>query len=132
MNQFFSFLYRGLFEDMFGHDLAMYLDGQIVFQQQGNMFVATALTLMCISFTVSIIYYYVVDNPKFANIQGWLMFLDICIVVNTFVGWIWVKDLGLGSGLGFGIVNGLLSIPAFMLFSLFCKTWSHNSFSKWK
>ena len=130
MNQFFSSLYCTLFEDLFGHDLAAYLDSRIVFLQQGNMFVAISLTLMCISFTVSIIYYYVIDHPKFANIQGWLMFLDICIVVNTFFGWIWVKDLGLGSRLGFGVANGLLSIPSFVVFSLFCKTWSHNGSSK--
>ena len=116
-----------LFEDLFGHDLAVYLDCHIVFIQQGNMFVAAAFMMMCVSLFAIVAYYYVIDHPKLADFPGWLMFLCICAVVNVFSGWLWIRDIGLGSSLGFGITNGLLSIPVFIIMSFLCKWRSRNS-----
>ena len=126
MNQFFSSLYCYLFEDLFGHDLAIYLNSHIVFQQQGNMFVAIAFAMMCVSLFVAFLYYYVIDEAKLASFPGWLMFLNIGVITNVLVGWLCVEDIGLGSSLGLGIANGLLSIPIFILFSLLSKWYSRN------
>ena len=127
MNQFFSSLYCNFFEDLFGHDLAVYLDSHTVFIQQGNMFVAVAFMMMCVSLFAIVAYYYVIDHPKLADFPGWLMFLCLCVVVNAMSGWLWIKYLGLGSNIGFGIANGLLSIPVFILLSFLCKWHSRNS-----
>ena len=127
MNEFFRFLYCCLFEDIFGHDLALYLDGHITFLQQGNMFVTIACYMMCLSLTIVIAYYYIIDHPKLANFPGWMMFLYVCIVVNTLSGWLWVRNVELGSSIGFGIVNGLLSIPIYIIFSFLCKWRSRHS-----
>ena len=126
MNLFFSSLYCNLFEDLFGQDLAMYLDCHIVFIQQGNMFVAAAFMMMCVSLFAIVAYYYVIDHPKLADFPGWLMFLCICVVANILLGWLWVRDIGLGCCSGFGITNGILSIPAFIIMSFLCKWYSHN------
>lgn len=77
--------------------------------------------MMCLSLTIVIAYYYIIDHPKLANFPGWMMFLYVCIVVNTLSGWLWVRDIELGSSIGFGIVNGLLSIPVYIIFSFLCK-----------
>jgi hypothetical protein len=106
--------------------MAMYLNSHMLFLQQGNMFAAIACFMMCLSITTTLAYYYIVDHPKLANFPGWLMFLCICIVVNAFSGWLWVKNLEIGCSLGFGIANGLLSIPAYIIFSLLCKWHSHH------
>lgn len=127
MNQFFSSMYCNFYEDLFGHDLAMYLDSHTVFIQQGNMFVAAAFMMMCVSLFAVVVYYYVIDHPKLANCPGWLMFLCICVVVNVMFGWLWIRDLRVGSSIGFGITNGLLSIPAFIILSFLCKWYSRNS-----
>lgn len=127
MNHFFSSMYCNSFEDLFGHDLAMYLDSHTVFIQQGNMFVAAAFMMMCVSLFAVVAYYYVIDHPKLANRPGWLMFLCICVVVNVMFGWLWIRDLRVGSSIGFGITNGLLSIPAFIILSFLCKWYSRNS-----
>ena len=126
MNQFFSSLYCYLFEDLLGHDLAVYLNGHIVFLQQGNMFVAVSFMMMCVSLVVTVAYYYIVDHPKLASFPNWFLFLCICVTVNFLWGWLWVRDIMLGSAVGFGIANGLLSIPAFILLSLLCKWHSRN------
>lgn len=126
MNQFFSSLYCNLFEDLFGQDLAMYLNKQIVFLQQGNMFVSTAFMMMCVSLFITVTYYYIIDHPKLADFSGWFMFMCICVVANYLTGWLWVRDIGLGSSLGFGITNGILSIPAFIIMSFLSKWYSHN------
>jgi len=127
MNEFFRFLYCCLFEEMFGHDLALYLDSHIKFLQNGNIYVAIACYMMCFSLTTVIAYYYIIDHPKLANFPGWLMFLYVCIVLNTLSGWLWVRDIELGSSIGFGIVNGLLSIPVYIIFSFLCKWHSRHS-----
>lgn len=127
MNQFFSSLYCNFFEDLFGHNLAVYLDSHTVFIQQGNMFVAAAFMMMCVTLFAIVAYYYVIDHPKLADFPGWLMFLCICVVVNAMSGWLWIRDLGVGSSIGFGITNGILSIPAFIILSFLCKWYSRNS-----
>ena len=127
MNQFFSSLYCNFFEDLFGHNLPVYLDSHTVFIQQGNMFVAAAFMMMCVTLFAIVAYYYVIDHPKLADFPGWLMFLSICVVVNAMSGWLWIRDLGVGSSIGFGITNGILSIPAFIILSFLCKWYSRNS-----
>ena len=126
MNQFFSSLYCNPFEDLFGHDLAIYMGSHITFMRIGNMFVATALAMMCVSLFVAVVYYYVIDHPRHACFQGWLLFAFICVITNMLSGWLWIKDIALGSSLGFGIANGLLSIPSFIILSSLCKWWSCN------
>ena len=127
MNQFFSSLYCNPFEDLFGHDLAIYMGSHVAFMQIGNMFVATALTMMYVSLFVAVVYYYVIDHSRLACFQGWLIFAFICVITNMLSGWLWIKDIALGSSLGFGIANGLLSIPSFIILSFLCKWWSRNS-----
>ena len=127
MNQFFSSLYCNFFEDLFGHNLAVYLNSHTVFIQQGNMFVAAAFVMMCVTLFATVVYYYVIDHPKLADFPGWLMFLCICVIANFFSGWLWVKDIGLGCCLGFGISNGILSIPIFIILSFLCKLQSRDS-----
>ena len=146
MGEFFGSIYCR-FEEFYGLDLANYLWGEASPQSQTNAFIGIGLTMLGISLGVVLIYYYAVNHPRLNNWWGWGIFLLINAVINFIVGWQWVlKDyyddkmvaidpstnmevpLNIGNSeiLCFGVSNMILSIIAFIIFSLIVKWWSTN------
>lgn len=137
MGEFFGSLYCAPFEDLFGLDLAEYLWGP---DYTGTMYIKVGFWMLGISLAIAIIYYYILSHPRLGHWWGWLIFLGANAVINFLVGWQMVLkdyDAGLmvdGNGaelpitedniLCFGVSNMLLSIAAFIIFSLIIKWWS--------
>ncbi len=147
MGEFFGSLYC-VFEDLFGLELADYLWGHSSPLATTNAFISIGLWMFGISLAVCLLYYYAIDHPRWSNCLGWGVFLLINAVINFLVGWQWVLDdyyadkmvrrnpvtdlleplnIGTSDFLCFGVSNMLLSILAFIIFSLIVKWKSTNS-----
>ncbi len=147
MGNFFGSIYCWL-EDFFGLELADYLWGITSPYQQSNMFIGIGLSMVCISFLIVVLYYYVIDHPRLSNWWGWLIFLGINGVVNFVVGWQWVLkdyydglmvtksattgkmvDLAINPSdiIAFGVTNMIDAILAYIIFSYIIKWWSTNA-----
>lgn len=146
MSEFFGSIYCWL-EDFFGLELANYLWGESSPEQQSNMFIGIGLSMICISFFMVVLYYYVINHPRLNNWWGWLIFLGVNGAINFIVGWQWVlKDYYNGlmvtknatTGkmvnlpiyesdiLAFGVTNMINAILAYIIFSYIIKWWSSN------
>lgn len=146
MGEFFGSIYCWL-EDFFGLELADYLWGESSPLQESNMFIGIGLSMLCVSFIVTICYYYVINHPRLNNWWGWLIFLGINALINFIIGWQWVlkdyydhlmvkEDKATGNPVNlpiypddifaFGVTNMLNAILAFILFSYIIKWWSTN------
>lgn len=146
MGELFGDLYCWL-EDFFGLELADYLWGLSSPQQTGNMFIGIGMTMLCITFVLAIVYYYLLDHPRLNNWWGWSIFLTVNAFLNFVVGWQWVLkdyydglmvkissetgkeiDLPISESdiLAFGVTNMINSIIAFIIFSYIIKWWSTN------
>ena len=147
MGEFFGSMYCWPFENFFGLELADYLWGQASPKQLSNMFIGIGLSMLCISFVMVVIYYYIINHPRLSNWWGWLIFLGINAAINFIVGWQWVLDDKYGklmvtksatTGkevellinesdiLAFGVTNMILAILWFFIFSYVFKWWSTN------
>lgn len=146
MGEFFGSIYCWL-EDFFGIELANYLWGEASPEQTSNMYIGIGLSMLCISFFMVVLYYYVIDHPKVGNWWGWLIFWVINGVVNLIVGWQWVlkhyfdglmvrkspvtgkmEDLPIYPPdiFTFGVTNMIDALIAFLVFSYIIKWWSTN------
>lgn len=148
MGGFFGSLYClfGL-DQFYGLGLANYLWGSTSSIVTTNQFIGIGLSMMGISFAMVIIFYYAVNHPRLDNWWGWGLFLVVNAIINFFVGWQWVlSDYYAGKMvyidsvtsletplpiyesnlLCFGVANMLLSILAFIIFSLIFKWGSRN------
>lgn len=146
MGELFGSIYCWL-EDFFGIELANYLWGESSTEQLSNMFIGIGLSMLLITLAVALVYYYILDHPKFGNWWGWLIFLGSNAVINFIVGWQWVlkdyyagkmvavskttgkvEDLPIDPSdiLAFGVTNMINSMLAFLLISYIIKWWSTN------
>lgn len=146
MGEFFGSIYCWL-EDFFGLALANYLWGEASPEQQSNMFIGIGLSMLCFSFLMVVIYYYVINHPRLNNWWGWLIFAGVNAAINFVVGWQWVlkdyydglmvfrsattgkmEDLNINESdiLAFGVTNMINAILAFLVFSYIIKWWSSN------
>lgn len=146
MGNFFGSVYCW-FEDYFGIELANYLWGQSSPEQQTNLFIGIGLSLVIISLFMVILFYYIIDHPKFANWWGWSIFLGINAVINFLVGWqivlsdyyewLMVKfdpvtnqsiplQIDESNIISFGVSNMILSILVFIIFTYLLRWWSPN------
>ena len=156
MGNFFGSLYC-IFEDFFGLDLADYMWGQTADEQTSNLFIGIGYWLLGISALVAIVFYYVINKPRFGNIWAWLVVCILNAIINFLMGYYWtVSDLYEGlmvatnpkSGiqeqlpieqsdcLCFGVSNAILSLGVFFLISIIIKNGSNSknapfSFSKY-
>lgn len=146
MGELFGSIYCWL-EDFFGLPLADYLWGTNSPEQMSNMYIGIGLSMISISFVMTLCYYYVVNHPKLNNWWGWLIFCTVNAVINFVVGWQWVlKDYYDGlmvrvdpstgktvdlpiyysDMMAFGVTNMIDAIVAFVFFSYIFKWWSTN------
>lgn len=147
MGNFFGSIYCSWFEDFFGYDLAQFLWGIASPVATTNQFISIGLSMFGISLGMVLLYYYAVNHPAISHWWGWGIFLFVNALINFIVGWQWVlkeyyeglmyqinQVTGLQEPLNittsnivcFGVTNMLLSIIAFVIFSLIFKWWSNN------
>ncbi|MDR1403053.1 MAG: hypothetical protein LBJ60_05045 [Tannerellaceae bacterium] len=145
MKDLFGIIYC-LFDSLFGQNLADYLWGYDCNMQSfsnTNVFNRIGLLTLLLSFVIVFSYYYLINHPRFNRWWSWLVMLGVTGATGLFLGYGWtVADFHKGlmgdcllylrdangeitSSLiresdcwMFGVVNGILSIGFFILFSL--------------
>jgi len=148
---FFETIYRW-FASFFGGDMADYLSGYICPSDDSeggylgnNQFITYGFIALGIALVVMLIYYYVINHPRFNKWWSWLLMLLLVGVSNLAiaVGMLWgvwdtVTDdivclIEGGSGginentcIGFSIANFIVSILFFIILSIAFKWWSTN------
>ena len=74
MDQLFGKMYCPLFEDFFGLELADYMWGLSSPEQQTVMFIGIGLWMLGISFSMAVLFYYIINHPRLCNWWGWGIF----------------------------------------------------------
>ena len=144
MKDLFGSLYCW-FESLFGQNLAEHLWGyncETESYSNSNAFYGIGLITLAISLTLVIIYYYVINHPRFNRWWSWLIVLGVTGVISLFVGYQWVAIDYVNGYIGdclmyvrdgdgniisylihdadcwmFGVANLIISIGFFMLIS---------------
>ena len=145
MGDFFGSLYC-IFEDFFGLDLADYMWGNTADEQTSNLFIGIGYWLLGLSALVTIVFYYVINKPRFGNIWAWLVVCVFNAGLNFAMGYYWTvsdkyaglmvatnpqtgiqEELSISQSdcLCFGVSNALLSIAVFFIISIIIKNGSH-------
>ena len=147
---FFEAIYRW-FISLYGYDLADYLSGYVCPSEESeggylasNQFLVYGFVALGIAFVVTLIYYYVINHPRFNKLWSWLIVLLLVGISNLLIGALMtIGDLGAGN-IGdclingenggiynsncwmFGLANFLISAAFFIIFSVGLKWWSKN------
>ncbi|GHT02201.1 hypothetical protein AGMMS49525_05330 [Bacteroidia bacterium] len=147
---FFETIYRW-FAAFFGGDMADYLSGYICPSEESeggylanNQFIAYGFIALAIALAVMLIYYYVINHPRFNKWWSWLLML-LLVGVSNFViaiAMLWNEWYTVGTAecliagenggidgntcIGFGIAHAIVSILFFIIFSIGFKWWSTN------
>ena len=146
MGDFFGSIYCW-FEDFFGLNLAEYMWGTTT-ESGENLFIGIGLWMIIISALVMALYYYIIDNPHWADWKGWGVLLLINMLIQFIVGWQWTMtdlnagkmvtvdpqtnqtealDIDASNCVCFGVSNMILSILVFVILSYAFRWWSKNS-----
>lgn len=133
---FYSIYSMYLFDYLKGLDCDGYFVGPDHFKTIGIYMIITTLL-------VAIIYYYVINHPRFNRWWSWLVMLFISATINFTVGYAYVynrlyggqipecftepANMSTGNCISFGFTNALIGIIFFFFFSMIIKWWSDNS-----
>lgn len=90
MGSFFGFIYN-LCVSFFGSDLNEYLLGELSPDSQANQYSRIGLVTCAIALVVALVYYVILDHPRFSSWLGWLCFAMGNSVVSAFVAFFWIK-----------------------------------------
>jgi hypothetical protein len=146
----FETIYRW-FAALFGGDMADYLSGYICPSEQSeggylgnNQYVMYGFIALGIALAVMLIYYYVVNHPRFNKWWSWLLML-LLVGISNFViviAMLWNEWYTVGTAecliaggnggidgntcIGFGLAHAIVSILFFIIFSIGFKWWSTN------
>lgn len=141
------------FESIFGLNLADHLWGFDGADYTKSMLYNTiGVIAIVISLAMVLIYYYVINHPRFQKWWNWLIVLLFNSTINLFIGYAWcINDLNngyiadtlcylrdenveivgylitAGDCWGFGIANFIVSAIFFIIFSFSLKWWSSNA-----
>lgn len=144
-----------LFEFLFGEYLAEHLWGYNCETQDYDSkipFNSVGLTSIFVVLSSVLIFYYIINHPRFNRSWSWLIALGVTCVINWGIGFWWtysdfqngligdclmyernsdgaiISDLITKSDcVWFGFANAAFSVLFFSLFSLIIKWWSRNS-----
>lgn len=145
---FFETIYRW-FASFFGGDMADYLSGYICPSEVSeggyvgnNQYITYGFIALGIALGIMLIYYYVIDHPRFNKWWSWLLML-LLVGISNFgiaVGMLWNEWYTVGTAecliaggnggidantcIGFGIAHSIISIIFFIIFSIAFKWWS--------
>jgi hypothetical protein len=153
MQDFFANIYLW-FESLFGQNLSEYLWGYNCATQDytnANIFSQMSLIMLGSSLAIAVLYYYVINHPRFNMWMHWLIMLAINAAINLFAGWgrvyteyvngnigdclVYARDeegsvisylINPADCWGFGAASAILSAGVFTVFSFIIKWWSSN------
>jgi hypothetical protein len=141
---FFETIYRW-FSSFFGGDMADYLAGFICDDEcycGKNQYIMYGFIAIGIALSIMLIYYYVINHPRFNSFWSWLLMLFLVGVSNLVIGGVMTKgdlvagyigDCLINGGNGgvdistcwmFGLANFIVSVTFFIIFSIGLKWWS--------
>lgn len=138
MTDFFATMYE-LFRSFYGQDLADHLYGLNINDtgafDSASQYLSVGLTMVISSIFLALLYYKIVDSPRYSRWYHWLIVLAIAVIFNLFIGFYlpylsWdtgkmataVKNaIGTGNLWGFGFANAVLSLFWFFAASLIFK-----------
>jgi hypothetical protein len=142
-----------LFESLFGQYLAEYLWGYDCNTETYNRILFNSIGLIAIVVSLSwvVLYYYVINHPRFNKWWHWVIMLIILGGINLFIAYGWTVSDFTNGLIGdclmytrneegeiisqliyesdcwmFGVVNFIVSVVFFILFSFLFKWWSTN------
>jgi hypothetical protein len=146
----FETIYRW-FAAFFGGDMADYLSGYICPSDDSdggylgnNQYIIYGFIAISIALAVMLIYYYVINHPRFNKLWSWLLMILIVGVSNfgLAIGLLWNEWYTVGTAeclikgenggidgntcIGFGFAHSIISILFFIIFSIGLKWWSTN------
>jgi hypothetical protein len=145
------------FEALFGRNLESYLKGDVCENEAAdvvsgsNQFIIFGILSLILALVFVIMYYYVINHPRFNRWWSWLTVLLVGGVINLFIGFGWTS-YSLSNGCigdcllynlqddpdkqnrlignmdcwGFGIDNFIVSVMFFIALSFILKWWSRN------
>lgn len=147
----FETIYRGL-ADLYGLDLADYLSGyQCATDEMDanylgtNLFTGLGFWALISALVVIVLYYYVINHPKFNKWWSWLIMLGGTFIGNLIYGTTLTLNKlydghidsclidGSRGGIAdyncwmLGVSNGLVAIGFFLIFTISLKWWSRNA-----
>ena len=146
---FFETIYRW-FIKLFGANFADYLAGFDCQEESyigNNQFISFGIIAVIVAIVFMLLYYYVINHPRFNRWWSWLIMLILTGTVNLFVGWKIVSShlaagnigdcllynadktmtlIGQMNCWGFGLANFIVSVLWFILFS-FCFKWGSRN-----
>ena len=147
---FFKYVYRW-FESWFGTGLADYLEGKIcdtdgsLIEGGHSLFVPFGVIAIVSSLLIVLLFYYVINHPRFNSLWSWLLALLMSSVINLFIGALWTlstfsngdipdcliyyegnQDIFLTDCWMFGFANFFISAVFFIIFSIALKWRSTN------
>jgi hypothetical protein len=154
MQDFFANIYLW-FESLFGANLSEYLWGyncEAEDYSNPNIFYRVGFIMCGVSFGIAILYYYVINHPRFAQWWHWLITLAVTAVINLFIAWGTVYSDFINGVIGdcmmyarddkgeiisqliynsdcwmFGTANMIVSAGFFVIFSFIVKWWSAHA-----
>ena len=147
---FFETIYRW-FASLFGGDMADYLSGYICPSEESdggylgnNQYIMYGFIALGIALAVMLIYYYIINHPRFNRWWSWLLML-LLVGISNFaiaIGMLWNEYYTVGTAecliagenggidgntcFGFGFANCIVSVLFFIIFSIAFKWWSTN------
>lgn len=143
MGDFFGSLYC-IAEDIFGLELANYLWGGYSPEQTSNLYVGIGVICIVVSAVIFLLYYIVIDHPKFARKAFfWFGVLGTNLTTNFIFGFWWCKkDLDAGKMIdmdgnplsidvvncgAFGVANALFGAIVLIVIVCLFKGFSKNT-----
>jgi hypothetical protein len=143
------------FEGLFGQDLAEHLwgwDMKAGDYTKANQFISIGLYMLCISLTMVILFYYIINHPRMNRWWNWLIILIIssgfCFIYawsithsdlsNNFISddLMFIRDVNTNNIITqkitnsnciyFGIANAIIACLSFILLSFASRWWSRN------
>ena len=145
----------GWFQSLFGQDLSYYLWGynpETGGYTNPNMYNHVGLIAIIVAMVLVLVYYYIINHPRFCKWWSWLLTLILNGLIGLFVGYGIVASkyvnrfiprqlmyqfdadgnviaylIGYQHCWGFGIANMIISTMFFVLFTFMIKWWSSNA-----
>jgi hypothetical protein len=135
MRDFFAPMYE-LLTSFYGDELALHLYGwDGVGYDATSLYVSIGIYMVISSVLLATLFYIILNKPNFSRWYHWLLILLINFIISWFLGF-WLPYLDYDTGniaadiatsigtnniVMFGLVNGILSIVWFSLFSGLCR-----------